>query len=664
MTTVSEQLPSATTGEAIAPGGKTSAGAGFSLPFDPLRFAGALLRKWKWILLTGAVLALLAGTAGYFVFTAKYSGGAQLMREETSATFRASEQGEPFKPRAMSVPTLVSFMKSPAVLQRVAEQTQLPARSIAGGLTITPERNTDLINVTFASTRSPQSVVRVLNAFGQEVVRLTRHMQMQEATDMNKLLKRQLAKVEEDLKTVNREALDFARQADLISVDKEIDAYLRSLGDLDLRLETMRIDYETLDLKTSALERELAANNPLTEKVETARERLTELLQQYTEANPIVEEQNAALAELEARAKESGSKPIAAPRQGETGLAVAFYSELLTLKTQKEVMAAQIEKLKTTRASVEEKLRALPEKGMQLARIKARQQTLEAAQSLLAGRQREAQLYEDNAPGYYRFFEAKLDEVETAGRSKKMLLVTVAAGLLGAFLTIAFVCLIESLDDRIKTAADLKRVTKLPLLASLPNLESLDAVAQAGWAFRTWLALQAKFATGPRGQVMCGFVSASGGEGSSTWVELLARAASQRNSTVITVTNRPPVNGSTMPLDVALEQPASVALTPGRVQWLIAPADWRWDNARRFQWAAALENWSQSEGLVVLLELTCTDQPDSLLLAEELPQLIWLSGSGVARARETGERLQNFQHAGCRFVGAVLNRELQLFPWL
>lgn len=647
-----------------APSGQPQPKPGASLPFDPWRLVAALLRRWRIILGAGVTLGVLAGLAGYLKFTTEYKAGAQLMRQESSATFRASELGEPFKPRQLSVPTLVSFMKSPAVLQRVAEQSQLPARSIASSLTITPERNTDLISISFASTRSAQTAVRVLNAFGNEVVRLTRDMQSQEATEVNRLLKRQLGKSEDDLRSVNRELLDFSRQAGLINADKEIDAYLRSLGDLDMRFETTRIDLETVDLKMAALERELATNNPLIERAQLAREKLTELLQQYTEANPIVEEQRAAVAELEARLKEAETKPIAPPRQGESGLATTFYADLLNLKTQKKVTAVQLEKLKAVRADVEEKLRGLPEKGMQLARIKARQQSLEAAQSLLASRQREAQLYEENAFGYYRFFESKLDEVDVAGRSKKLLLLAVAGGLLGVFLALAFVCLVESLDDRVKTAADLKRISKLPLLATLPDLDALDAVAQSNWAFRTWLALQSKLATGARRQLVCGFVSETGGEGCSTWVELLGRAAGQRHEAVLAVTNRAPLNGRSMPLDEALSRPSAVPIVPGQTQWLIAPADWRWDNERRLQWMSAIETWTQTEGLVFLVELTSADQPETLLFAEEMPQLIWLAGSGRARGRESGERLQTFQHAGCRFAGTVLNREVKLFPWL
>lgn len=650
----------------VLPGAASSGApkAGSTLPFDPLRLVAALLRRWFVLISTGVAMAVLAGLVGYLRFTAQYKAAGQLMRQESSSTFRASELGEPFKPRQLSVLTLVSFMKSPAVLQRVGEATRLSARSVAAGLIIAPERNTDLISLSFTTSQSAAMAVRVLNAFGNEVVRLTREMQTQEAAEMNSVLKRQLTRTEEDLRTVNRELLEFSQQAGLINADKEIDAYLRSLGDLDLRFETTRIDFETLDLKIGALERELAANNPLAERVQVAREKLNELLQHYTEANPIVEEQKSALADLEGRLAKVGNGAVAPPRQGESSLAAGFYADLLNLKTQKQVAAAQIEKLKAVRAGVEAKLRGLPEKGMQLARIRARQQSLEASQSLLASRQREAQLYAESALGYYRFFEAKPEEVEVAGRSQIMLLLAAAAGLLGFGVAITLVGLVESLDDHIKTASDLKRVTRLPLLATLPELDTLDVVAQANWAFRTWLALQAKFVIGPQRQVVCGFVSTSGHAGCSTWVELLAHAASQRDDAVVVVTHRPPVNGLHRPLAEALAQPSLVPILPGQIQWLIAPSDWRWNAHHRSQWQAALETWNRQERLVLLIELPPADQPETLSMAETLPQLIWLVGSGTTLGRPTAERIQTFQHAGCRLVGAVLNREPKLFPWL
>lgn len=620
------------------------------------------MRRWKYVAAAALILAILGGAAGLLVVHTTYKATAQLMRQESTAPYRASELGEPFKPRQLSVPTLVGFMKSPAVLLRVAEQTQLPARAIANQLTITPERNTDLITLTFASSRSAQTAVRVLNAFGSEIVRLTREMQSQEAAELNRLLKKQLARTEEDVRSVNQELLEFSQKTGLISVDKEIDAYLRTLGDLDMKFETTRIELETIDLKTAALERELTLHNPLMERVQLAREKLNEMLQHYTEANPLVQEQKTAVSELEERVKSAGSHPLSPPRQSEGGLAAAFYAELLNLRTQKQVSTIQLEKLKAVRTEVEQKLRGLPEKGMQYARIRARQQSLETAQSLLASRQREAQLYEDNALGYYCFFNTAVEEVEVAGRSSKILTLILLGWLSGAFLSIVTLCLIESFDDRIKTSADLKRVTRLPLLASLPSRETLDPTAATTWAFRTWLQFRSKFRTGPRGETICGFVSESPGEGKSTWIELLGDAASQRNESVVIITNREPIHPSALSLDLVLDAPSRLTPVRGQIQWLVTADDYRWNASRRTQWARALETWSQSQGLVVLVELTDPDHPDTLLIAESLPQLIWLSSSGLTLGHDCRERLQTYQLAGCHLLGAVLNREPKFLP--
>ena len=64
------------------------------MPLDPLRLVAAILRRWWMMVVAGAVLALLAGALGYKKFTASYKATAQLIRQESSATFRASELGE------------------------------------------------------------------------------------------------------------------------------------------------------------------------------------------------------------------------------------------------------------------------------------------------------------------------------------------------------------------------------------------------------------------------------------------------------------------------------------------------------------------------------------------------------------------------------------------
>lgn len=620
---------------------------------DPLRLLGALGRGWKTVLLGGLVLSGLGYGVGRWKFGALFTATASLMRQEAAG--RAAEVSDSFKPRQLSTPTVVSLMKSPTLLQRISTQTRPPLtpHALAAGLTITPERNTDLIHVEFRATRSPQNSVGTLNLIGAEVVRLTRDMQVQEAANANRFLKDQLRKADDDLREVNQQLLAFANESGLIDVDKELDADLRTLGDLDRRAESAHIDLETLNLRVRALEKELAHHNPIAERLLTARDQLAVLQQQLGPTNPLVAKQISQVAVLEQELNAVFSKTDI-PHDGEIGIAAAFYKDLLPLQAQRTVLAAEFEKIKSAHEALAEKLRTRPQQRLEYARLRARRQALETAQALLASRQREAQFYEDNPPGYYRFFEAKLDDVETSGRRKKWLFAGVAGGLLGVFGCAALVCLREALDNRIKTPADVRRISQLPLLATLPDLATLDAAAQAHWATRAWPVLRSHLPPAADDGLVCGLSAASRGEGCSTWLRLLAAAACERGGPVLALADQAPANAVVIALDQALAAPATVTGRLGTT-WLVPPASWHWDTDQRRQWQAALAQWRRVAGLVVLVELPSADQPAALVLAETVRDVFWLVRSGVASGPALAEHLATYRAAGCRFAGVLLN---------
>jgi hypothetical protein len=84
---------------------------------------------------------------------------------------------------------------------------------------------------------------------------------------------------------------------------------------------------------------------------------------------------------------------------------------------------------------------------------------------------------------------------------------------------------------------------------------------------------------------------------------------------------------------------------------------WVWSLERRRQWQMALAHWRAIDNLVLLVELPPACVPEAVLLAESLPQLLWLVDSGRPGIRETKEHLEMMRHAKCQFVGAVLNHE-------
>lgn len=237
---------------------------------------------------------------------------------------------------------------------------------------------------------------------------------------------------------------------------------------------------------------------------------------------------------------------------------------------------------------------------------------------------------------------------------------------------VALVLLFEAMGRRLKTDDDVRRVTRLPVIASLGNLRRMSQAARERWAFQTWTALQAKLSSPSSRGLVCGIISSSDGEGRSTLIQLFARAASQHGYRVLTISASPNGslgNGSRNELGVSSDSAtvtANVLASPGDVAHrLVGPnpqvvvnislPDWSWSVERRKQLEAALDHWRTIDNVVILVNLPPASEPQSILLAEELTNLIWITDSGRADAAATRTQVETLRQGRCRLVGAVLN---------
>ncbi|HVV01437.1 MAG TPA: polysaccharide biosynthesis/export family protein, partial [Verrucomicrobiae bacterium] len=210
----------------------------------------------------------------------------------------------------------------------------------------------------------------------------------------------------------------------------------------------------------------------------------------------------------------------------------------------------------------------------------------------------------------------------------------------------------------------------------------------------------------PNHGLVCGITSSSTKEGRSTWISLLAEAASLTGFRVLTIATKPspthvspdepfeesmgesafdlrvpanngkakkaepPANGNqhSAAAQNGSALAANVLTSPSKVtEQLTGPNSqpvvhiplpgWVWNLERRKQWREALNHWRSIDNLVILVELPPADVAEAVLLGSNLPNLVWLTHSGKANASETRSQLETLRHARCNLVGAVLNRE-------
>jgi capsular polysaccharide biosynthesis protein len=580
---------------------------------DLLPFVTALGRRWKWLLFGGVVMAMAGLFCGLSLWKNNYTASAQLLRHASAHVMAVLGEREP-EPN-----TYASLLRAPELLQRVSVQASpsLPAESLAKSLSITPERNSDVLLVTVSSA-DPQSAVDLANLYSREAVKFTQELQTNAAARVRLFLTQQLAPLEVEITALNQTPAPSPRPS-----------------------------------RPPAVRRAVVAPSPFLEKLQAARLDLVDLLARYTDRHPLVREQQAKIAAIERELQHTPAGP-------------AMSAEVLDGAGESAGPLTQ----ERDPAFMQTKL-----------------QSLENARLTLLAQKQAAVSLEMHPPGTCQLLApATLQQVIPHQRTAMVAVLTGFSGLLGLLFAGVLILLGEAMDPRLKTVADVQRVTGLPVVATADDFDCMTEAEQKNWAFRTWTSLQCLLSPSPNQGFVCGITSSENGEGRSTWIRLMAEAASQRGFRVLTIMARPPepndhsrieagaiANGKS---DSEAVAPANghgamvathVLNTPDEVtQKLIGPNSepvveiplpgWVWNLERRKQWHAALRHWSQIDNIALLVELPPASLPETVLLAENLPNLIWLADGEKATASKTCEQLETLRHARCHLAGAVLNR--------
>jgi protein involved in polysaccharide export with SLBB domain len=463
--------------------------------------------------------------------------------------------------------------------------------------------------------------------------------------------------------------VSFQQAAGLIDFERETSARLQRRVDLDAKAEDIRIQLDGLDLQVSHLTKEISEQNPALVSI---REALEQARSRYTEEHPRIKALRAALASIEARGAAHEPQIDLSLAASSNSLAGALSLELIEARTRKSVLGQQLEAIGALRDGLTGKLQALAEKRLDYARLESHFQSLKASRDLLSRRLGEAQLLANHPAGDYRILEpAQVQDISPLHRLTAATGFAIGFGLLGMLAATLTVLWLELCDGRIRTAEDLKRVTKLPILATLGDLADMNEQEKEAWAFRTLAAFKGRLNHSPNEALVCGIISSTHGEGRSTWVNLLAQAARKWGQPVLTIStsaaqpgaqdgagkteearSRPGYKALTAPSDVTMEL---MAASPHADLHLAFPDTVR-SPAWREQWRDAFQQWNQHEKLIVFAELPPASVEEGILLSENLSKVVWLAGKDMPTVTDTRSQLETLKHCRCEVVGAVFNQ--------
>jgi len=509
----------------------------------------------------------------------------------------------------------------------------------------------------------------VANTYAREAVHLTTEQQQENLNRIHRYLATKLADTDRDLKETSRKLVESGTTAQTGRSDTGTLAILQNITEQNRKAESLRFQLGAIDLQISGLTEEIDHQNPALSK---AREDLDRALLHYTEQHPTVKKLRAAIAEIEQQIEKQAGQGQTKASFSTGSPASNLYLRVVDLKTQRIGLEKEMEEVSANVALLEKRLQGLPEAQLEYATLNSDYQALKLRRDLLTKSQSDVQFLLENASAPLQVTQwAREEELWATHRQRTAIFVGLAAGALAVLFGSLLVFTVELADGRIRTPRDLARATNLPVLATLGDLKQMTDEEREQWAFRTLTILRGKLGKTGTQPLVCGFISATPGEGRSTWVNLLATAARRYGHRVVVIsppTQQPETNNefdagaetTTAPSANPLDQPSEITQqlvlpdAPPVLQLTIPNATWsvEW----RQGWHEAVQQWRRMDNLVLFVELPPASHPESVLLSEQVPQLIWLCSRDQVTTTQTRLEMETLRSSHCGLVGSVLNR--------
>lgn len=326
------------------------------------------------------------------------------------------------------------------------------AELLLKGLTVTPSRQSNLIDISYKST-DPESSMILANAFVKAYIQTNLDLQTIPAMQANKWYQSQLTELRSQLIAAQKRLSDYQQSKGIVVVDERLDVESSRLNDIGSQLAAAQDQtYESTSRnRHSADQLADVMNNPVIQSLKTdlAREqaKLDQLSKSvgvnhpdYQRARAEINTLRDQIARETRNAQESVNTSMRVAQQREAALRASLAAQkekLLALKQNRDAGAVLVQDIANAQKAYDLALQRATETRM----------TSQASQTDIS-----------------LLNPAKLP---TEPSSKSLAFVIVFALFLGTFLGLALIFIAEFLDRRIRSETDLTDTLGLPVLVTL-----------------------------------------------------------------------------------------------------------------------------------------------------------------------------------------------------
>ncbi len=456
-----------------------------------------ILWKRKWIII---LLFILAVTGSYFISgqlpRIYETSTVILVREGEGLQDIFGEQFSVFAGRANRVATYQELLKTRPILEEVIERMDLKddetgepmrARSLQGRISIRGDRDTNLITIT-VEYDDPEMARDIANTLVEVFQEENQKMNIAHLHSASEFISQQLESTKSQLTDLEYQLLEYKTEQGIVFPTEQGKSLLNKI----VALETARAETEiemgyakaSLGEIEEYFEREdremvstrTISNNPEVRELRSWHTELeielAGLLEVYTEEHPKVLEVKKKIDEVNERLGKMVEEITSSRTEAINPLYQSFREEII--RSQTSIIASQT-KIDAYDAQIEDlnrQLSSLPEEELAMVRLERESQVTENLYLLLMERQAEVQIQEAmQTADIVVVSPAATEMIPIRPRTS---LNMALAGVLALFVGVGIIFLMEFLDTTVKTDKDLEKLTGIPVLGVIPDMQKVD----------------------------------------------------------------------------------------------------------------------------------------------------------------------------------------------
>ena len=462
-----------------------------------------IILRFKWIVASIFLTVFVVS----FIYTAKapriYKATSKVLLEEkmgSNLLFASmSNKASSINNNIQIIQSFPVMKIANQILSRHAEYKNFPISQIEGlpetylkeNLEIDTERETDILIISFESTNPIEA---------KEAANAAAHALMQQDTDYARIefksarefLANQLDEYDRRLRSTEEELRTYKIEHGISMLSEETQKLIEQSSDITAMLSEAETELDVANNHLKFLKEELTVQDEFLADVnsvlsspliEQLKKETVELQTQYvnlltkSEYSPEHPELVLLKKSIES-AKTKLNEEIQNILQVKSGSAdpLVFRSSLIekisTAQIEQNIKSSKVASLREVVKKYNEKMSLLPDTEIQLARLERNYRINEKTYTMLIEKYEEANIAEKSRIGKIRIVEeARVPEAPIKPNKKMNMMIAIVLGL---GLGIGAALLIHSLDSKIRTYDDVRKYVSLPVLGTIPQIQTDD----------------------------------------------------------------------------------------------------------------------------------------------------------------------------------------------